>query len=77
MEKNVGREWLSYKEAQSLVGLGRTTLWRLVSSGAVEAAHVGRAVRINRASLTLYMKRSSEGWMPDAGVGSQESRSGG
>lgn len=52
-------EWISYREAQRLVGLGRTTLWRLVSSGEVEAARVGRAVRINRTSLTAFMERSA------------------
>jgi hypothetical protein len=37
----------------------------LVSSGEIEAARVGRAVRINRASLMAYMKRSAEeaAWM--------------
>jgi excisionase family DNA binding protein len=60
MQEKICPEWLSYQEAQSLVGLGRTTLWRLVSSGEVDAARVGRAVRINRASLTSYMQRSSE-----------------
>jgi excisionase family DNA binding protein len=55
------REWVSYAEATELVGLGRTTLWKLVSAGEIEVARVGRAVRINRQSLTAYMKRSAEG----------------
>jgi excisionase family DNA binding protein len=55
------REWLSYAEAMELVGLGRTTLWKLVGAGEIEVARVGRAVRINRQSLTAYMKRSAEG----------------
>ncbi len=53
------REWLSYTEAGELVGLGRTTLWKLVGAGEIEAARVGRAVRINRESLAAYMKRSA------------------
>jgi excisionase family DNA binding protein len=53
------REWLTYAEAGQMVGLSRVTLWKLVSSGEVEAARVGRAVRINRESLTTYMKRSA------------------
>ena len=52
------REWLTYAEAGQMVGLSRVTLWNLVSAGEVEAARVGRAVRINRESLTTYMKRS-------------------
>lgn len=55
------QEWISYAEATELVGLGRTTLWKLVGAGEIEVARVGRAVRINRQSLTAYMKRSAEG----------------
>lgn len=54
------REWLTYAEAGQMVGLSRVTLWKLVSSGEVEAARIGRAVRINRESLTDYMKRSAK-----------------
>jgi excisionase family DNA binding protein len=43
-----------------MVGLSRVTLWKLVSGGEVEAARIGRAVRINRESLTDYMKRSAK-----------------
>jgi excisionase family DNA binding protein len=53
------REWLTYAEAGQMVGLSRVTLWKLVSAGEVEAARIGRAVRINRESLTTYMKRSA------------------
>ncbi len=52
------REWLSYAEASELVGLGRTTLWKLAGAGEIEVARVGRARRISRESLTAYMKRS-------------------
>ena len=54
------REWLTYAEAGEMVGLSRVTLWKLVSAGEVEAARVGRAVRINRESLDAYMRRSAE-----------------
>lgn len=59
MEKEIIAEWITYRQAQRLVSLGRTTLWRLASSGEIEAARVGRAVRINRTSLMAYMKRST------------------
>lgn len=55
----VVKEWLTYPEAQQYAGLGRTTLWGLVSSGEIQAARVGRAVRISRRSLDEYMERSS------------------
>ena len=54
------REWLTYAEAGKIVGLSRVTLWKLISTGQVEAARVGRAIRINRASLTDYMRRAAE-----------------
>ena len=56
-------EYITYQEAQRLTSLGRTTLWRICSAedSGIEVAHVGRAVRINRASLMAYMKRSAGG----------------
>lgn len=60
----ITREWVSYKYAEQLTGLSRTTLWKLISMGDVEAARVGRAVRLNRDSLTAYMKRSAAGSYP-------------
>lgn len=53
------REWLTYAEAGEMVGLSRVTLWKLVSAGEVEAAKVGRAVRLSRQSLTAYMRHSA------------------
>jgi excisionase family DNA binding protein len=51
--------WMSYTDAQKYAGLGRTKLWELLSSGEVEGAKVGRAVRISRTSLEEYMRRHS------------------
>jgi excisionase family DNA binding protein len=50
--------WISYSDAQKYAGLGRTKLSDLVSTGEVEAAKIGRAVRISRRSLDNYMKRN-------------------
>ena len=58
------REWLTYAEAGRMVGLSRVTLWKLVSADEVEAARIGRAVRISRESLTVYMKRSAKNASP-------------
>jgi excisionase family DNA binding protein len=60
VQDEIRSEWVDYKSAQLLTSLGRTTLWRLVSSGEIEAARVGRAVRLSRTSLTAFMKRSAE-----------------
>lgn len=57
MQANIVRSWLNYKEAEQLVGLSRTTLWKLISAGDIKHRKVGRAVRINRESLEAYMSR--------------------
>jgi excisionase family DNA binding protein len=59
MQAEITRQWVRYRQAEELSGLSRTTLWKLIGAGEVEAARVGRAVRINRESLEAYMKRSS------------------
>lgn len=61
MQIEIQPEWITTAEAQRLTSLGRTTLWRICSAedSGVEVAKVGRAVRINRASLESYMKRAA------------------
>lgn len=53
------QKWGTYRHAEELSGLSRTTLWRLISAGDIEAAKVGKAVRINLHSLDAYMERCS------------------
>ena len=60
MQAEIVREWLTYKEAEQLVGLSRTTLWKLIGNGEVEYRRIGRAVRINRESLQAYMRGETE-----------------
>jgi excisionase family DNA binding protein len=57
MQTEIEPEWITYEEAKHLTSLGRTTLWRICTSGLVKTARVGRAVRINRKSLKDYMER--------------------
>jgi excisionase family DNA binding protein len=61
MQVEVIREWMTYKQAEELSGLSRTTLWKLLSAGEIKAARVGRAVRINRHSLDEYLEQAAEG----------------
>ena len=56
MTTSVERQWLSYREAQELAGIGRTKLWELLSSGCIKGAKIGRSVRISRTSLEKYMQ---------------------
>lgn len=53
--------YITYEEAQRLTSLGRTTLSSIVNSGEVNAARIGRAVRLDRESLMSYMRRASSG----------------
>ncbi len=61
MQIGVTREWVTYKQAEEISGLSRTTLRKLVDEGAIKIRRVGRAVRINRASLDAYMNGETEG----------------
>lgn len=55
-QSQVQREWLTYREAETFAGLSRVTLWKAIEAGEIQAARVGRAVRINRKSLDDYMR---------------------
>ena len=61
-KESIDPVWVDYATAQHLTSLGRTTLWKICSAkdSGIEVARVGRAVRINRASLMSYMKRSAQ-----------------
>jgi excisionase family DNA binding protein len=61
VQAEITREWVTYKQAEELSGLSRTTLWKLLSAGEIKAARVGRAVRINRRSLYECLERAAEG----------------
>jgi excisionase family DNA binding protein len=52
--------WLNYKQAEAYSNLSRTTLWQLINARKIKAARVGRAVRIERASLQKFMEQSTE-----------------
>jgi excisionase family DNA binding protein len=52
--------WLTYRDAEQLVGLSRWTLLRLSDRGQIKTVRVGRAVRINRNSLEEYLERRAD-----------------
>jgi excisionase family DNA binding protein len=60
MQAEITREWVTYKQAEELSGLSRTTLWKLLNAGEIKAARIGRAVRLNRHSLDEYLERASK-----------------
>jgi len=60
MQAQVTREWVTYRQAEEITGLSRTTLRKLVDEGEVRIRRIGRAVRVNRESLDAYMRGDSE-----------------
>lgn len=60
MQAQVTREWVTYKQAEEIAGLSRTTLRKLVDEGEITIRRVGRAVRISRVSLDAYMNDEAE-----------------
>jgi excisionase family DNA binding protein len=60
MQAQVAREWVTYRQAEEITGLSRTTLRKLVDEGEIQIRRVGRAVRINRESLDTYMRGDTE-----------------
>ena len=65
MQAQVTREWVTYRQAEEIAGLSRTTLRKLVGEGEIRIRRVGRAVRINRQSLDAYMRGDTEGGAPN------------
>jgi excisionase family DNA binding protein len=68
MQAQVIREWVTYRQAEEITGLSRTTLRKLVDEDEVLIRRVGRAVRINRESLDAYMRGDSDNGTSDPGI---------
>ena len=56
--QEVTPQWLRFAAAESYSGLGRTTLTRLINTGEIRAARIGKSIRISRVSLDEYMERN-------------------
>ena len=49
-------EWLSLKDVQQLVGIGRTKTYELVATGELPAVRIGRCIRVNRGELDEWLQ---------------------
>jgi excisionase family DNA binding protein len=49
-------EWLSLKDVQQLVGIGRTKAYELVTTGELPAVRIGRCIRVNRKELDEWLR---------------------
>jgi excisionase family DNA binding protein len=61
VQAEITREWVTYRQAEEIASLSRTTLRKLVDGGEIQIRRVGRAVRINRESLDRYMNAEHGG----------------
>jgi excisionase family DNA binding protein len=71
MQAQVTREWVTYRQAEEIAGLSRTTLRKLVEDSEIQIKRVGRAVRINRESLDAFMRGDMEDGAPGSGAGTE------
>ncbi len=57
METMMQPEYLDYRQVEAYCGLSRTTSWRLIKAGELEAVKLGRLVKVRRQSLDAYLER--------------------
>jgi excisionase family DNA binding protein len=50
------REWLTLREVQEMLSIGRTKAWQLVASGEVPAVKIGRSVRVSCKELEEWLE---------------------
>jgi excisionase family DNA binding protein len=48
-------EWLSLKDVQQMLGIGRTKIYELVTTGELPAVRIGRCIRVNRTELDEWL----------------------
>ena len=56
-----GRLLLTFDEAAEILGIGRTSLYRLVWAGRLTPVRIGRSVRFSRAQLEVFVSSLESG----------------
>jgi len=64
----------SVAEAASLLGVGRTYMFRLIAAGEVESIKVGKLRKIPRDALARYIDQQRPGQVTAASTGQQPGR---
>jgi excisionase family DNA binding protein len=49
-------EWLSLKDVQQMLGIGRTKAYELIATGELPAVRIGRCIRVNRQELDEWLR---------------------
>lgn len=55
MSKTKYSEWLSLKDVQQMLGIGRTKTYELVGTGELPAVRIGRCIRVNSRELEEWL----------------------
>jgi excisionase family DNA binding protein len=55
-EESSMREWLTLREVQEILGIGKTKAYELVATGEIPAVRIGRSIRINRQELERWLE---------------------
>ncbi len=56
IEEIKAKEFLNIQEACQLLGISRTTLWRLVRDGKVKSSKIGRRVILHKNDLVTFLE---------------------
>ena len=57
VDEDAGALLLRIPDAARLLGVGRTTLYKLIDDGEIHVLHIGRAVRISMGELHDFVAR--------------------
>lgn len=57
---------LTIVEAAEVLGIGRSTMYELIRTRAIEVVHVGRCARVPAAALDEFVERLRTSASPDA-----------
>jgi excisionase family DNA binding protein len=55
-EERSMREWLTLREMQEILGIGKTKAYELVAMGDIPSVRIGRSIRISRNELERWLQ---------------------
>jgi excisionase family DNA binding protein len=55
-EESSMREWLTLREMQETLGIGKTKAYELVATGDIPSVRIGRSIRISRKELERWLQ---------------------
>jgi excisionase family DNA binding protein len=55
MQRNIEQEWLSLREMQQILGIGKTKAYELVATGDIPSVRIGRSIRVSVLELSRWL----------------------